>query len=89
MSAADIATLTALRTHVSSARRALGDQAGRLQSIRGSGYRWDSPQPMPVRKDELALNLELHTAVYAGGSVQLTTCQVATLRHSPARATKC
>lgn len=80
MAAADIATLTSLRTHISSARRALGGQADRLQSIREAGYRWDQPQPSPAREHELALDLELHSVAVDGRSVQLTNHRIAILR---------
>jgi len=80
MAAANIATLTSLRTHISSARRALGDQADRLQSIREAGYRWGHPQPLPASEDELAFDLELRSVAVGGRSVQLTNHRIAILR---------
>jgi len=80
MAAAHIATLEALRTHISQARQLLGDQSGRLQAVRGAGYRWDQPEPATVPADEFIVDLETGTASLNGHTVELTRYQSAVLQ---------
>lgn len=87
---ADIATLDALRTHLVTARRVLGDQAHRLQNVRGAGYRWNAPTdaPRPGVPGELVVDLQLRTASLGDTHVSLTESQAQTLHaltNSPGR----
>lgn len=82
VTSADIATVRALRTHLSVLRARRGDRAECVEGVRGLGYRWHDTSTPQLRADKGTAVLDTDTGMLTAGgqTVRLTPLQAALVR---------